>query len=102
MHRIDNPFVKMLQTKIRAEESTNKDIKDSLYKLGEYIGEEIIGQEFVKEEIITTPLDIEYEGLVMMNPRVVILSTRDDYNNFAEGISSSIENSLRGYMDFGG
>lgn len=37
-----------------------------------------------------------------MNPKIIIISTRDDYDNFAQGISGTMEDSLRGYMDFGG
>lgn len=101
MYKINNKFVRMLQTKVRDKETKTEDLQTTLYKLGEYIVSEIIGNEFVEEEIITTPLEHKYKGLVIMEPKIVVMSTRDDYDYFASGISHSLVNCISGYMDFG-
>lgn len=102
MYIIDNPFISMLQTRVRDRETRVEDLQQTLYKLGEYIVTEIIGNEFVKEESITTPLNLQFQGLTMIQPKVMVISTKDDYKYFAAGISDNIGTCLRGYMDFDG
>ncbi len=102
MYRIDNPFVTMLQTRVRDKETKVDELKQTLYKLGEYVAMEIIGHEFVKEDLITTPLEQQFHGLIMAQPKAMVISTKDDYENFALGISDNIGDCLRGYMDFNG
>ncbi|OAA83278.1 uracil phosphoribosyltransferase [Clostridium ljungdahlii] len=102
MYKIDSSFVKILQTKVRNKKTTPKDLQNALLKLGEYVASEIIGREFVKSEIVTTPLDEEYQGIVMLKSKIMVISTKDDYNYFAEGISNNMPGCIRGYMDFGG
>ena len=102
MHKIDNPFITMLQTRVRDKQTMAEEIQQTLYKLGEYIVSEIIGNEFVKEESVITPLNKQFQGLIMLQQKVIVISTKDDYENFAAGISDNIKDCLRGYMDFNG
>lgn len=102
MYKIDNPFITLLQTRVRDKETKAEELQQTLYKLGEYVASEIISHEFVKQESITTPLNKEFQGLIMLQPKVMVISTKDDYEFFAAGISDNIKNCLRGYMDFGG
>lgn len=102
MYKINSPFVTMLQTKIRDKQTERGDLQRSLLKLGEYMATEIIGHQFVKSAVITTPLEEQYQGLAMFQSRIMVISTKDDYNYFAEGISTNLPDCIRGYMDFGG
>lgn len=102
MYKIDNLFVNMLQTKVRNKRTVPEDLQKSLLKLGEYVASEIIGCEFVKTEVIITPLNEEYQGLVALQPKIMVISTKDDYNYFSKGISNNLPNCIMGYMDFGG
>lgn len=101
MYKIDNKFVKMLQTRVRDKKTSPEDLQTVLYKLGEYVSTEIIANEFVEDETIVTPLEEKYEGLVIMKSKIIIISTKDDYRYFASGIYDSLDNCERGYMDFG-
>lgn len=102
MHKIENLFVTMLQTKVRKKQTGSEELKEALFQLGEYMCTEIIGNEFLESECVITPLDEQFHGLIMIQPKTMIISTKDDYEYFAAGISKNLNNCLRGYMDFAG
>lgn len=102
MYKIENSFVTMLQTKVRKKQTESEELQETLFKLGEYIATEIIGNEFLQSESVTTPLNEQFQGLIMIQPKTMVISTKDDYKYFASGISKNLNNCLRGYMDFAG
>ncbi len=66
------------------------------------MGEELIGQERMVTKKISTPLTKIFHGkqLVKDNGISIIISTRDDYDYFAKGISKGCDIIYRGYIDF--
>lgn len=66
------------------------------------MGEQIIGDEHTYSSVVTTPMNLNFEGLRIMQNLTAIVSTRDDYKYFASGIASPFEGVIRGFMDFGG
>lgn len=90
----------MLQTKIKNKETKQNEIKGSLFKLGQYMGEEILGTEFSKKELITTNEGYKILGLSIEIKTSLVISTKEDYDTFAAGISNCINGSKRAYIGF--
>jgi uracil phosphoribosyltransferase len=99
---LKSKFLLALTTQIRDQSAQNQLLRTNLNKLGEKIGEEIIGEMFTTSTKIQTPMDLTFEGMRFSIPTTVILSTRDDYNYFGKGIASLFDGGLRGFMDFAG
>lgn len=100
---IDSAYSCALATDVRDINSSSQVLRQRLTDLGRLFGEKIVGDEYVSATKITTPMGRLYNGLVMAPARTVVVSTRDDYEYFANGISVTLPGeALRGYMDFGG
>jgi len=95
-------YVSALLTDIRDRNSSPELLQKRLFELGELMGKHIAGEEMTIQEQITTPMGHSFTGRRMIQSRTVVLSTLDDYQYFALGISSVIVGSMRGFMDFAG
>jgi len=102
MVKIENQYSTMLLTEVRDQNTSSEVLQDRLSRLGRIMGEKIIGKELTSSHKVKTPLGFHVDGLRMMQSLTVVISTRDDYNYFANGLISPFENVIRGYMDFGG
>ncbi len=99
---LNNPFVDSLTTTIRDIHTDSDVLKNNLYDLGKILGQGIASDHLVLTKEITTPLNMPYTGKVFDTSKDnVIISTLNDYDNFANGIASIISNCYRGYIDFG-
>lgn len=102
MINISDNYAEALITEIRDQETNSEVLKDRLYRLGEKVGQKISGDIFIQKKIIMTPMGCPYTGISLMQKRTVVVSTKDDYEYFAKGISSTLKEVIRGYMDFEG
>jgi uracil phosphoribosyltransferase len=99
---IDNPYAKVLLTDVRDIETHKEDLCSRLYELGRLTSEAIIGENLVSSKEVTTPMGQTFNGFALPRTTTVVISTRDDYEYFAEGVRSGFPNSHKGYMDFRG
>ncbi len=90
----------MLQTKIQNTETAIDEVHQSLLFIGEYIAKEIIGHEFVKNADLVTCEDCMFHGLTVLDKPSLIISSKEDYDYFAKGVSNLFPNCKRGYIDF--
>jgi len=102
MISIKSSFSSALITEIRDRNTPEEKLRRRLYDLGRIMGEQIVGNELTNSFVVTTPMNFNYQGLRIMQDLTVIVSTRDDYEYFASGISSPFDGVIRGFMDFGG
>ena len=102
MVNINDNYAEALITEIRDQETNSEILKDRLYRLGEKVGQEISGDIFTQEKLIMTPMGCPYWGISLIQKKTVVVSTKDDYEYFAKGISSTLKEVIRGYMDFEG
>ena len=91
-----------IRNRIRDESSTTNVIQKDLYSLGVILGQKISSEYFTEERTIKTPTESQFNGLQLINTKIVIVSTLDDYKYFANGLSTVFENVERGYIDFAG
>lgn len=101
---IDSYKVKLLETKIRDKETSTDELRLALYNLGKIMGDEVYGSCRLKNKEITTPLLKKFWGSQIKEDEgaTIVISTKDDYDYFAKGISEGCSNVYRGYMDFDG
>lgn len=100
---IENDYIGILETTIRNKESASSELKKSLYKLGNIAAQEMIVDIMKKEHSVITPLDEEFVGTsIDFKNEIVVISTRDDFEYFANGIAETFGDCIRGYMDFKG
>lgn len=99
---INSPYASALITEVRDVESPKEILRQRLYDLGRVTAETLIGDGLISEKQISTPMGVSYKGFSLPRSTTVIISTRDDYAFFANGVSSCFSNHYRGYMDFGG
>lgn len=102
MININDKYAETLITEIRDQASNGEILKDRLYRLGEKMGQTISGELLTEKKIVQTPMGYYYSGLCLSPKKIVIISTKDDYDFFAKGICSTMKNVVRGYMDFEG
>lgn len=100
--KIDDIYAEMIKGKLRDVNTNASSLKESLIELGEIIGREIIGRHYVEHKSIVTPMDIQCVIPSISNKKTVIVSTRDDFKYFAQGIVNIIPHSDQGFMDFDG
>ncbi|POY36443.1 hypothetical protein C3K47_11920 [Solitalea longa] len=97
-----NNYGSALLTTIRNCNTPKDELRQSLIKIGNLIGSEIVSEEFTYMDKINTPLQKDFLGFSFKKSNVVIVSTKDDYNFFLKGIAQCIKNPITGYMDFSG
>lgn len=99
---IDNPYAQFLITDVRDNETAQELLRQRLYELGRITSETIAGEGLVSPKEVITPMGQAYIGYSLARTTTVIISTRDDYEFFAEGIRCVLSSSYKGYMDFRG
>lgn len=102
MKKIDENYYNAIITEIRDKNTKSDCLKKLLFILGQKVGQEIIGDFFTTDCSVVTPLDYPFSGLRIFDSNRVIVSTKDDYEYFAKGLSMTMDGVLRGYMDFNG
>lgn len=100
VHILKDPYITALLTEIRDEQTSKETLRKRLSYIGRRIGELIIGDGLVLEKTVTTPLGLPYTGLCLSKTTTLIVSTRDDYHYYANGIASCFSKPYRGFMDF--
>ena len=102
MKIISDAYCDALITEVRDKNSDSQRIKANLLALGQKIGSVIAGELLTEQREVHTPMNCRHIGLGFAKRRTVIVSTKDDYEYFANGIAEVIRDSARGYMDFDG
>ena len=102
MNIISEAYYDALITEIRDKNSDSQRIRDNLFALGQKVGTVIAGELLTEQREVRTPMNCRHVGLSFAKRRTVIVSTKDDYQYFANGIAGVIRDSARGYMDFDG
>lgn len=103
VHFINDQYLNMLVTKIRNQDTKKEELQESLYRIGYALGSCVCGDKLLTEVEICTPMGCTYSGQKIDDSfNNVIISTKDDYQYFASGVSKSIGCSYTGYIDFNG
>lgn len=94
----------ILETQIRNKDTDSAELKQALEELGRIMGDEIFGRTRLSSKSIITPLFSKFGGKELQKDEgiSVVISTKDDYSYFANGIASGFNTRYRGYIDFGG
>lgn len=99
---IINDYIKILETKIRNKDTESEELKITLKELGNIVGQELSTDILSKRISIDTPMSDKFDGLCIdFNNEIVIISTKDDYEYFANGIADLFGECIRGFIDFG-
>lgn len=101
-HELNSVYAESQKSIIRDSRSTSDDLKKSITVLGEEIGKKLIEDHFLNKESITTPMKCNMDVFLPKIPLCAIITTRDDFSYLGKGISSKLQNSIIGYMDFEG
>lgn len=102
MEILNDRYTDYLQTQIRNETTKKEDLKKNLYELGKRIGNRICEDYFLVPEVVTTPMKSKYKGQkIDRSFEYLVVSTKDDHDDFALGVRSSLGDGLSGYIDFG-
>jgi len=99
---IENPYAQILITDVRDNETTSELLRKRLFDLGRITSETIVGEGLMSPKKVITPMGQSFQGYSVPKTTTVIISTRDDYEFFAEGIRYALPSTYKGYMDFGG
>ncbi|WP_088227348.1 uracil phosphoribosyltransferase [Desulfosporosinus sp. FKB] len=100
---ITNKYASIIETKIRDCNTDKEMLRKSLYELGVMVGQEICLENMSSEVKVHTPMKEEFKGFnIDTSKEYIVISTKDDYAYFANGLSSVIGDCYRGYIDFGG
>lgn len=100
--KLDSLYSESHKSVIRDSRSTPVELKESVRRLGEELGKKIIMDYFLVRESITTPMNSRLDGLLPKIPLCAVITTTDDFSFLGTGISSVLQNSISGYMDFNG
>lgn len=96
--------MKLLETTIRNKETSVEELRQALLNLGQIMGDEILGQCSLLSKSIVTPLLSIFSG-VQSKPDdgiTIVISTKDDYAYFAQGIAEGCSSVYHGFIDFDG
>lgn len=102
IHKIANPFMTIHTGVVRNRESTPEQVRSALRSLGEEVGRQILAICFGDPAVITTPMNEQLETLTVNHHLSVIVTTKADLEVFGEAISSTLQPSKIGYMNFEG
>jgi uracil phosphoribosyltransferase len=100
--KLDSLYSESHKSVIRDSRSLPAELKESVRRLGEEIGKKVITDNFLVRESITTPMNSQLDGILPKIPLCVVITTKDDFSFLGTGISSILQNSISGYMDFNG
>ena len=96
--------MQLLETLIRDQNTSSEELRDALHELGRIMGSEIWGRSRLSSKKIITPLLVKFTGKQLQQEEgiSIVISTKDDYCYFANGIAEGFSTKYRGYIDFGG
>lgn len=107
MKIINNPIIEVMKTAIRDTNTNTTDLQNTLQMLGRDIASSILGDLFVEPCTVITPLNETANGFHILSQKAIIISTRDEFNYFAQGLYDVLNRYFRhecqrGYIDFAG
>lgn len=102
MEIMSDKYAIALRNEIRDVNTDSDKLKDLLYKLGNGVGQKIAEKYFLIERKVVTPMKEEHTGCHISNQEMVVVSTKDDYQYFGNGVAAVFPNVSRGFMDFSG
>lgn len=102
MKCIKNEYTEVLKNTVRDQQTNDKLLTKSLYSLGAEIGKYILEEYLIKKKEINTPMNVTYLGTYVEEKNIVVISTKDDYKFFGNGIASLFTSVSRGYIEFNG
>lgn len=97
-----NEYLQMLETIIRNKDTSKSDLIHTLKDFGYYMGTEIIKDRMLCQSTVITPMNKVFDGCTMDSSNSIVISTKDDYNFFASGLSKALKSHYQGYMNFNG
>ena len=102
VHKLTAPFLRLQTGVVRNRDSDPEDIRTALRLLGEEIGRHILTTCLVDPVTITTPMNEKLETITVSNHMSIIVTTKADLDTFGKAISSTLQPSKVGYMNFEG
>lgn len=105
MHIVSAGYrMQLLETQIRDKDTGSAELRNALEELGRIMGDEIFGRTRLSSKSIITPLFSRFGGKELQKEEgiSIVISTKDDYSYFANGIAFGFNTQYRGYIDFGG
>ena len=95
---------RLLETKIRNKDTSSSDLASALYELGMIMGTEANGTSKMSFVEIVTPMLKKFHGVQSSDrgSETLVVSTKDDFESFAKGVSEGFSSNYRAYMDFNG
>jgi len=99
---IEDAYTDGQKSIIRSSASGTKELQNAVLRIGVEIGKTLVKEYFLKNTEIRTPMDATLSKFLPWIPLCAIITTRDDFNFLGQGISSILDNSISGYMDFKG
>jgi len=82
--------------------SSKENLQESITELGSELGKKIIEDYFSEKNTFSTPMSTVVERIYPDIPLCAIITTSDDFLYLGKGITSTLNNSILGYMDFNG
>ncbi|MCM1507948.1 MAG: uracil phosphoribosyltransferase [Ruminococcus flavefaciens] len=93
----------MIETKIRNHETEKDELRKSLHYFGYNLGIQICTDKLLTGVNVCTPMGCTYQGNKIDDSyNNIIISTKNDYQYFAAGVSQAVDCSYTGYIDFNG
>lgn len=102
IYQLTTSYVKAQAAVVRSSASTSLQIQKAIQALGEEIGKQIVERYYLAPAEIQTPMKAIIRTLMPRYPVSVVITTKDDFLYFGNGIARIVDNCLRGYMDFEG
>ena len=102
MEVIINDYAVALQNSIRDKNAKSDILRKNLFTLGNGVGQKIAEKYFLEEKTVETPMGEKHKGIQITSNPIVVVSTKDDYQFFGNGVASVFSNADRGFMDFAG
>lgn len=99
--QLNNGYIQVLETRIRDINTKGEELKKSLLELGAIVGQEICADNMLSDVTVNTPMGNTYNGVkIDKSKEHVVISTKDEYEYFAEGIARQLNGCYRGYIGF--
>ncbi|MEK8016584.1 MAG: uracil phosphoribosyltransferase [Candidatus Parabeggiatoa sp.] len=99
---IQNQYAFAQKSIIMSSESESEQLKTAVYRLGAELGKKLVELYFLESSEINTPMKASVLRSVPKIPLCSVITTRDDFEYLGKGVSSVLDNSIVGYMDFEG
>lgn len=102
MKCINNDYTEALKNAIRDEQTNTQLLSESLFSLGAELGKHILENYFIQNKEFETAMKVTFFGKYFEDKNIVVISTRDDYEFFGNGVASKFRSVSRGYIEFNG